>query len=101
MTVGWVPVVPAGERSWAGMGAMVPQPVADDVDGDEDDDVEAFVLDVDDALDGFEGEELQAAKPRAPATPMRAARDQGRRVRDMARDGSRSALPFRGAFCYH
>jgi hypothetical protein len=60
--------------------------------------VEAFVLDVDDALDGFDGEVLQAAKPNAAATPMRAARDQGRRVRDMARDGSRSTWSFQGAF---
>jgi hypothetical protein len=90
VTVGWVPVVPAGERSSAGMGAMEPQPP------DVDEDAEAFVLDVDDALDGFDGEELQAARPNAPATPMRAARDQGRRVRDMARDGSRSTLSFRG-----
>ena len=91
VTVGWVPVVPAGERSSAGMGATAPQPPAGDVD------VAMFVLDVDDALDWFDGEELQAAKPKAPATPMRAARDQGRRVRDMARDGSRSTPPFRGA----
>jgi hypothetical protein len=74
---------------------MSPQPAADDVEA------EAFVVDVDDALDGFDGDELQAAKENAPATPMRAARGQERRVRDMARDGSRSALPFRGAFCYH
>jgi hypothetical protein len=71
------------------MGAMAPRPPAADV--------ELCVLDVDDALVWFDGEELQAAKPKAPATPMRAARDQGRRVRDMARDGSRSTPPFRGA----
>jgi len=88
VTVGWVPVVPAGERSSAGMGATAPQPPAGDVD------VAMFVLDVDDALDWFDGEELQAAKPKAPATPMRAARDQGRRVRDMARDGSGSTPPL-------
>jgi hypothetical protein len=74
------------------MGAMA---LASPPEGDVD--VEACVLDVDVALDGFDGEELQAAKPKAPATPMRAARDQGRRVRGMARDGSRSTLAFRCA----
>jgi hypothetical protein len=62
------------------MGAMSPQPA----DCDADADAEEFVLDVDVALDGFDGDELQAARPKAPATPMRAARDQGRSVRDMA-----------------
>jgi hypothetical protein len=73
------------------MGAMASVPPPDDVDAG------AFVLDVDDALDGLDGEELQAARPKAPVTPMRAARDQGRRMRDMARDGSRSTLPVQGA----
>jgi hypothetical protein len=71
------------------MGAIEPQPAGVEV--------EAAVLDVEDALDGCDGEELQAAKPKAPATPMRAARDQGRRVRDMAGDGSRSTLLLPGA----
>jgi hypothetical protein len=72
------------------MGAMALAPPDGDVD------VEAFVVVVDVAPDWFDGEELQAAKPRAPATPMRAASDQGRRVRAMARDGSRSTLVSRG-----
>jgi hypothetical protein len=102
VTGGSVPVVPAGERSSAGMGAMAPASLPDgDEDEDVDVDVGAFVLDVVDSLAWFDGEELQAAKPRAPATPIRAARDQGRMVRDMARDGSRSTLPSRGILCSH
>jgi hypothetical protein len=46
VTVGSVPVVPAGDRSSAGIGAMaLASPLGDDVD------VEAFVLDVEDSLD--------------------------------------------------
>jgi hypothetical protein len=76
--------VPAGDRSWVGMGAMALPPV-------EEVDVDVFVPDVDEVEFAFDGEELQAARPKAPAAPMRAARDHGRRkVRAIGRDGSRS-----------
>jgi hypothetical protein len=47
VTVGSVPVVPAGDRSSAGIGAMaLASPLGGDVDVDD-----VFVLDVEDSLD--------------------------------------------------
>jgi hypothetical protein len=48
VTVGSVPVVPAGERSSAGIGAMA---LASLPEEEVDVEVEAFGLDVDDSLD--------------------------------------------------
>src|SRR5271157_1455346 len=100
LRVGAVPAVPAGERSPVGIVAMVPFPgVAVEVPP------EATVVvvvegplpvlcDVPAAPDEFNGDELQAARPSAPAAPMTTASIQERSGgRDMARDGSRSHWP--------
>jgi hypothetical protein len=73
VTVGAVPAVPAGERSAAGIGAMAPlaEPLGAVVVVDGPVPVPEFELDdvvvVVFELDGFEGEELQAESPTAPA----------------------------------
>jgi hypothetical protein len=92
VTVGAVPNVPAGDRSAAGMGPIAssaPPPGA--VVGVERP-LPLWVVDV--ALEGFDGEELQADRPNAPAVASAAATNQGRDVRgSMARDGTRCAGP--------
>src|SRR5258708_39964153 len=93
VTVGAFPAVPAADWSPAGMGpiaAAVPA-VGAVVDVADEPMPE---LDVDEVVadpEVFDGEELQAARPSAPAAPITSARAQVRGVgEDMRRDGSRS-----------
>ncbi len=101
MTVGAVPAVPAGDWSALGIGPMArsgpppasvvevavaegPLPVLDEVLA-----TACFPL--------GDGEELQAARPNAPAAARRHTRAHGREWRlCMGRDGSRSARAHRG-----
>ena len=96
--VGVVPVVPAGERSAAGIGSIepleavvgVPPAVVVVVVADGPLPVLYEVLATFEDADVFDGDELQAARPTAPAAPSTRARVQGRWGSDMGRDGSRS-----------
>src|SRR5579871_3030928 len=92
VTVGADPAVPAGERSAAGIDPIafkgLPGGAVTVVDGPPPEPPEVVVV----FEDEFDGEELQAASPRAPArtrtvtsAPERCER------RDMAQEGSRSS----------
>ena len=100
-TVGAVPAVPAGERSAAGMGAMAGAGAGAVVEVPPGGTVVVVadgplpvLYEVLATLDEFDGEELQAARPRAPAAPSATGERPGAEVGDdMGRDGSRSLRP--------
>ena len=92
VTVGADPAVPAGERSAAGIEPIafkgLPAGAVTVVDGPAPEPLEVVVV-----LEAeFDGEELQAARPRAPARimPVTSAPDRWER-RGMAQEGSRSS----------